>query len=158
MWSQYGEEHRGVCLVFSKAGFRKQVSALKKAEEDRVYEGCVSYKDFSREAIDARTLNGNKLKEMPIGEYVASHLDGHYKALFLEKAQDYRDENEYRFIFANSVPGFTYVPIDDCLKVVVVGVRLPTVYRGLIAQLAHEVRAEYKSLHWHNGRPYLSDR
>ena len=102
-------------------------------EEDREYEGCVSYKDFSREAIDARTLNGNMLKEMTIGEYVASHLDDHYKTLFLEKAQDYLDENEYRFIFANSVPGLTYVPIGDCLKVGVIGVRLPTVYRGLTA-------------------------
>jgi len=98
MWGQYGEENRGVCLVFSKTGFRQQFSALKKVEEDRVYEGPVCYKDFSREAIGARTLNGDKLKEMPIGEYVVGHLDEHYKELFLEKAQDYRDENEYRFI------------------------------------------------------------
>ena len=157
MWGQYGEENRGVCLVFSKTGFRQQFSALKKVEEDRVYEGPVCYKDFSREAIGARTLNGDKLKEMPIGEYVVGHLDEHYKELFLEKAQDYRDENEYRFIFANSVPGFTYVPIDECLKVVIAGVRLPIVYRGLIAQLAREIHVEYKSIQWHNGRPYLSD-
>lgn len=157
MWSQYGEQHRGVCLVFSKAGFRQEVSALKKAEEDRIYEGSVSYKDFSPEAINARTLNGDKLKEMAIREYVAGHLDDHYKALFLEKAQDYRDENEYRFILANSAPGFAYVPIDGCLEAVIAGVLLPTVYRDLIARLAHELGAEYKSLGWHNGRPYLSN-
>jgi hypothetical protein len=158
MWSQYGEQHRGLCLVFSKARFGQQVLALRTAEQDRVYEGPVSDKYFSPEAINARTFNGDKLKEMSIEEYVAGHLDEHYKALFLEKAQDYRDENEYRFIFASSVSGFAYVPIDGCLEAVIVGVLLPTVYRDLIARLAQELGAEYKSLEWHNGCPYLRDR
>jgi len=158
MWSQYAEGHFGVCLVFSKKELRQRISALKENVEDRLFEGSVDYKDFSREAINARTFNGDKLEKTSITEFIAGHLDEHYTALFLEKAQDYRDENEYRFVFFNSVPGFVYVPIDDCLKAVIVGVRFPEVYRDLIIEQSYRLHAEYRSLQWHNGRPYLSDR
>jgi hypothetical protein len=80
-----------VCLVFSKKKMRERISALKNTLEDRLFEGRVNYKDFSREAISARTFNGDKLKKITITEFFADHLDEHYAALFLEKALDYRD-------------------------------------------------------------------
>jgi len=63
MWSQYGEEHRGVCLVFSKTRFYRQVFALKKAPGDRLLEGRVSYEDLSTESIRASILDGDRLKD-----------------------------------------------------------------------------------------------
>ena len=153
MWSQYGENHRGICLVFS----RSAIEELKATNQPGVWfeSGDVRYMRNDRISTSAVTLDGNQLAKDGVEAYCAHHIRAHHKALFLTKHVDYRDESEYRFIVADPSGAHEYVDISASLRAVIVGDRTPDVYFPLIEQLSHRYKATCRRAYWDRGKAHL---
>lgn len=156
MWSQYGENNEGICIAFSIENIEKVLRDTFGAETI-IYHRALDYKNFSPDSIHSRTLNGDELQTKITTEYVKQHIQKYYKNIFFEKNEDYRDEDEYRFVVYNNTEDYIYLPIDKCIKGLILGERFPNIYSDLIIDFSNQLRIECKRLKWHNGKPYLSE-
>lgn len=154
MWSQYGENHHGICLVFSRTGI---LQGLKMPYQTCAWSvsGYVHYMRDDHIPISAMTLDGNRLATEGLETYCAHHIQGHYRDLFLTKHVDYRDEAEYRFILADPGNILQYVDISASLLGVIAGDRTPEVYFPLIEQLALKYKATCRRAYWDRGKAHL---
>lgn len=75
MWSQYGEGHYGICLVFSRS---KLENYLKNNLKDVYYKtGDLEYKKYDFKYEKAFDIDINALKELGVESYCVHHLKGH---------------------------------------------------------------------------------
>lgn len=126
MWAQYGDKHAGVCLVFD----RKRLIELVEEEfslKHLVLSGPVTY--TNREVIpnfydpddQQYTINLDHLEKVGREAYVKDHLRTHYKRLFFEKMEDWRDESEWRFVVFSKSSKNCYLDYKDSLVGIVFG-------------------------------------
>lgn len=126
MWAQYGDNHAGVCLVFD----RKKLSELVEEEfscKHLVLSGPVTY--TNREVIrnfydpddQQYTINLDHLEKVGREAYVRDHLRTHYRRLFFEKMEDWRDESEWRFVIFSKNDKNFYLDYKDSLVGIVFG-------------------------------------
>lgn len=117
MWAQYGEKHTGVCLALAQELLHSAVSRSVKSPS-RLWNHSIDYRRLSeplRTAAYALEVGQDE------GE-LYEHFQRHHEELMFVKAQDWRDEREYRWVYlADRDEDEIYIPIDACLKEVIVG-------------------------------------
>lgn len=148
MWSQYGDHHKGICLVISKKemlSFVKEYSGVAKCDD-------VSYKYFDSIDTNAVTINGNDLADQSEEIISIRHIINNSQNMFFCKNIDYRDESEYRLFILDdkSDSEYKYISISTMLKGIVLGERFCDVYIPSIKELKLDVPVA--KLHWDNGR------
>lgn len=151
MWAQYGENHRGICLVFSKKAIVAEVTDIR----GRVIANNIQYKTRPGISHHAYTLNGNQLIEVGVEEYCYNHIIQHAATLFFIKNIDYRDESEYRVVVFDPEHKYEYIDINKSIRGIIVGDRTPKVYFPLIRRLADRYGIEYRRAYWERGTPHL---
>lgn len=161
MWAQYGEDHYGVCLVFSK---KMLIDAIHDSIEESSF--CVFYDSISYKKTDnssrsqTLSINGDSFKNETPFQIAFEHIKNHYKDLFFKKDPDYKDENEFRAVVCRSKENATElqsidIPLINCIKGLILGDRFPKVYRPTVEQLCNELGIGYKKLHWEKRRYLL---
>lgn len=153
MWAQYGENHRGICLVFSKKAI-ESVLADKADIKKNVIAGNIQY---TTEAGIPIMLDGNQLVKDGVEGYCYNHIKRHSGTLFFTKNIDYRDESEYRVVVFDPNHNYEFININKSIKGVIAGDRTPEVYFPLILQLSERYGIECRRAYWERGlgRPCL---
>ncbi len=132
MWSQYGENHEGICLVISKQALNNLIDKTYKFEAVRYIEKPFPLLDFD--------INYNELKQTPLDTFCDKFFEKKYKKLFFTKIIDYRDEAEFRLLKRVKDENiiFDYINIEKCLKGIIVGDRFHSVYNIILKKLEKE--------------------
>jgi hypothetical protein len=156
MWSQYGGNQSGVCLVFSKEQFEKDI---KLEYSEKVYCEKISYfespDDFKYNVV---SVDGADLENKGIDEIANSYLEEYNKKFLFQKQADYKDENEYRVVVLNDKKASEqYFDIKKSLKYILLGDSFPKVYYELIKSQADKIGAVCKRVHWERNQYYLLD-
>ena len=112
MWSQYGENHEGVCLVFSKKAIKNIVDKNDKFE-------IVSYKKKFNSLLEYDFF----YPEIHKNNFIDNFFESKYKTMFFTKVIDYRDEAEFRLLkrVKDKNKTFAYIDIKKCLKCILIG-------------------------------------
>ncbi|MFH1283313.1 MAG: DUF2971 domain-containing protein [bacterium] len=155
MWAQYGDNHYGVCLVFS---IQRMVEAIKNQLGNEVifFHDRVDYSPDSSVPFEFRNLDGNALIEAEdLHEFALNHINRHYKKVFFIKHIDYQDEDEFKFIVYYPGAEYFFLDISACIQAVIVGDRFHEVYRPLVKQFCSALNIEYHRLYWSDGRSCL---
>lgn len=144
MWSQYGENHGGVCLVFSKELLLQTI----KAEFSKNYEIYAEKINYQITPLDALT-------GVPI-EYIIDN----YENIFFQKHKDYRDEDEFRIVLVqkNKEDSFSselFIDISNSLKLIILGDNFPKVNLPTIEHLTYKLGIDYKKLLWEDDQYYM---
>lgn len=162
MWSQYGENHEGICLAFSKEKLLKLIYENNKKDEYIIYDGYVDYEEYINNSghnsvdIDGNTFNGS-ITPMDIA---ISHIAKYHKKLLFCKQLDYKDEQEYRIVLlqkkdnikSQSAPE---INVGKCLIGVILGDRFPDVYKPAIEKICKDMDISYRNLHWERDQYFL---
>ncbi|MHC5065202.1 MAG: DUF2971 domain-containing protein [Planctomycetota bacterium] len=149
MWAQYGQNHKGVCLVFDRAILDKLVSAAAEAAINN-YAGAVLYEARSNsQTASAIELEWNRIQELGAKAAVVEQVEQHRQELFFQKDRDWATENEYRWVIHRWEEGHEYVGYGDALQAVVLGADFPATYLPSVRELAGEVPV--LQLHWMGG-------
>jgi len=160
MWDQYGDDHKGICLLFDKIELEREFYLLNN-NVDRKYKGEVSYQ-YNLESINKSANIDHKSIEECIrnGESypgLLKHIDKYYKELFLMKLRDYRDECEYRLVVITSSHDETMLSIKTSLKAIILGANFNEEGIDEIKESAktygNNIQIHYLS--WQNGKPQL---
>lgn len=92
MWEQYGDRHRGVCLVFD---YRRLIDRKRTLRDlDLIGHGEVEYRDDGLANL-AEAIGMHVLYPMP---EVSEVIQVHFGELFLRKTRDWEAEHELRIL------------------------------------------------------------
>lgn len=98
MWAQYADNHRGVCIVLDRAGLDL---AIRERYPDRnaswVRSGKVQYVETPQEDVISSSVVLKSADQAR--ESVQEHFHRYAERLFFTKHVDWRDENEYRWVY-----------------------------------------------------------
>jgi hypothetical protein len=130
MWERYGDSHRGVCLVFDRDELHRRCVAQLETigttwNRDVVYDNGALVDG----GIQGFRLDGAAIAAAGGGDVakgLAAHLQENYQLLFFTKMEDYRDEQEYRYVvFDGSQEDYVHVDLGDALVAVVLAEAFP---------------------------------
>lgn len=142
MWSQYGQNQAGICLVFSKKLLIKTI----KKELSKNY------------TIYNKKMNYKKIEIDPSTESESEYIQSFYKNIFFQKHIDYKDESEFRIVLVQKNEKNTYkdlfIDISNSLKLIILGDNFPKVYLPTIKNLSLELNVEHKKLLWEDNQYY----
>jgi len=154
MWSQYGQNHYGICLVFSK----KELERLLSEMESQIRDYRANYVKYSQEYgfdWEAITLDGNRLQSEGVEGYSFNHVMENSEELFFRKHIDYRDEAEFRVVVFDPDKELEYLDVSSFIKCVIVGDRTPEAYIPLINQMCTDLNIESRRAYWERGKSHL---
>jgi len=162
MWAQYGENHEGVCLVFSK---EKLLKSVRNACDDKKYmfwEGSVDYKEYVADhaGYGSVPVNGDTFDTRSPVDVALDHICSHYHELLFRKQRDYKDEDEYRIVVLHkNHPSEFCSPLElkvtDFLVGIILGDRFPKAYLPTIISISNDLDVKFKKLHWGKGEYIL---
>jgi hypothetical protein len=144
MWSQYAEDHMGVCLIFSKEKLEQYLND----QEIKYKSDYVKYFQKTELSYKAGSLDSNEMANRGEKDYPEDYINTHFEELFYQKHIDYRDEAEYRIIIPDQ--SVEYLDIGSSIKGVVAGEKTPKVYFPLIQQLCDKLQIESRRAYLHN--------
>jgi len=162
MWSQYGENHEGVCLAFSREKLFKLIQEKYKYDEYLLYEGEVEYKDYVNDHSwhDSVTVDCDTFDNMTPFDVAIEHISKFQRELLFRKQLDYKDENEFRVVAmykkeSTSVFEVPEFEVSKCLLGIILGDRFPKAYIPSITKLSNKLNIKYRRLHWESGEYHL---
>ncbi len=156
MWSQYGENHCGICLVFSKDSLETELKS--KWHEIVDYKsGYVQYFQNGRMPRKATTIKCERAIIKGCEQYSRNHVIENSEEFFYQKHIDYRDEAEYRVVVFDPDGTREYLDISSSIKGVIAGDGTPKAYSPLINQLSEQLEIETRKVRWSgsNGTVHL---
>jgi len=100
MWAQYGDNHRGVCLIFNK---KKLIKQIQEQTQHLYYYKCkkVTYKDFIKKDMFFYQNFNEFEKSNKIKENICNEINSLSDLIYFTKDIDWRDEREYRILLWN---------------------------------------------------------
>jgi hypothetical protein len=155
MWAQYGDGHRGVCLVFEREKLHRQIKMT--LAPAQIYSGQVTYANRAWDDVQAFNLAYSEIRRDTLESLVEAKIAAHYRTYFLTKVEDWASEVEWRWVLRGTVLGPEYAPIADALAGIVLGVDVPGVYEPAIWPLAEKYGAPIARISWSNGAPHLAE-
>jgi hypothetical protein len=155
MWAQYGDAHRGVCLIFDRELLTRRVTDTLAGDGD-LYHGPVHYENRPHMEIRASELDYGAIHERGLVTVVEQHVKQHHQGLFFVKNTDWASEWEYRYLFRNQVAKPAFVAIQDSLVGAVLGEDFPLHESDAIRELLNDSEVPPESVAhctWRNGVP-----
>ena len=148
IWSDFGDGHKGICLIFSKEAIKSEL------DKGVNYHGFdyVSYtiKPKMLPVPDISIYQKTGSSEY-CRQFVKDNID-----IILQKDFDYQNENECRcFAFSESNERIK-IDLNTTLKGIIIGDRFPPVYEFILGEFAQKMNIELHKLDYRSGLGYTS--
>jgi hypothetical protein len=111
MWTHYGDNHKGICIVLNKDKFIKENYKIIK------FKGLVKYKL----KFDFLTIGVSNFETSNKNYYIDEFINTHYKELFFQKHYDWRSESEFRIVSFET----NYCSIFESIEGIIYGLNTP---------------------------------
>ena len=151
MWEQYAEKHLGVCLVFDRDQFIKDVDAsLRRQGFPAAHHHEV---DYGANGMEKPLLDLNELPDEITTELVGDYVERNHDILFFHKVLDWETEHEYRFVTTTPDGKTPFVEFGAALVGVIVGEKFPRWARPGVIAACEEAGADAEIMDWSMGAP-----
>ena len=154
MWAQYGENHKGFCLVFDKD---KLINKLKNKFGARCLQGKALYDGITSTSLSIMpppaTSMLNDIKILSPKEVVRKYVADHFSSFFLRKNPDWANETEYRWLVHSSNSEFENILIEGVITEVLAGMDFPKIHEPSLIAFCEVLEIQARRMKWHNGVP-----
>jgi hypothetical protein len=147
-WAHYAGNHSGVCLVFDK----HKLDDIINATFQIVHSTSVTY-DLSVEEYENTFIAIRDLQDLPTS--IINHFNHKILPLLFKKHFFWAGENEYRIIVLKENADNIEIPIQQCLKSIIIGHNFPRCYLPSIKQSADKYNIELNEITWVRSVPYI---
>lgn len=162
MWSQYGENHYGACLVFDRIEIESEIRNSKKLLISENGE----YQFFNREIIYDDSLPGLEAAltleyESVKGKQAIQLFENNLIPFLFTKFENYKHEQEYRMVIYNDTfLDRSYIDVDygKSLKAIILGCRFKSTYLPSLKYFTENQDIPILQLQWYNGSPSLIEK
>jgi hypothetical protein len=145
MWSQYGIDHKGVCIIFNR---EKILNTITKKHRN-VFAKDISYNDDLSESFNTTEITSDVLKNIKPIEWVNKNIE---KYLFL-KVEDYKNEYEYRIAIHHDQKKALFVDINDEIEGIILGEKFPLEHEKILKMLLKNSSFPVFRIGWFYGIP-----
>ncbi len=127
MWSQYGDNHKGVCLILEKDKIENQFKKLFDNEKNRAIVDDVKYDQFpffidTTLCASITITNDNGELKVEENKFPGLLQNLIMQKILFSKMSDFIDENERRFLcYNNQKKSDLFFSFEDSLKAVIFG-------------------------------------
>lgn len=132
MWSQYGDNHKGACLIFDKDELDE---CLKIFNTQHIMSGKVEYPEYMDFIINDYYNLGlqdmNSILNNSEESFDLINRNFYLHSRFFKKHFDWKDENEYRWLIYLNNENDIYVDFKKSLKAIVLGCNINPAYYAL---------------------------
>lgn len=147
MWSQYGDGHKGMCLVCSRENIQSYLLGISGRAEKMQADYVTYLEDFGfYPVVD------NPGCDQDANACALEYIKNNFSLLF-RKHIDYRDEAEFRVVILDPDRRVQELDVRRILKGIIVGDRIPEVYIPLIRQLCADLDIEVLQARWTQSDP-----
>lgn len=156
MWATYGDNHKGVCLVFSKNKLIKNLANLALPSE-RFYCDDVGYDRFIETGNTkmwstlmpegAFSFMGEKLNQN-FHSYMLEQIENHYIRYFFWKHEDWRSEDEYRLVLYGGREEVAYLPCHNAIEAIAVGMECSEDNLKALIEVANRIKIPIVQPEW----------
>lgn len=156
MWAQYGDKSQGVCIAISR---EKLANEIKKMYPNFIlYKSQVIYSDSIEKVRMAHQL---KINPDTIGDfreyYINTHVKNNRNEMFFSKNEDWKDENEYRYLLiTDNKKKDYYINISSSIEAVFCGVDFRDVYKKSLLQYTNYLNIDAYKLSLYDGIPSVN--
>jgi len=152
MWAQYGDNHRGACIVVSKEKLLKILNSCLGTDQE-LFSSNVTYRNFERKELSILHVNGSDFDENNCIDIAYKFVLDNKDKYFFTKQIDYRDECEYRIVLLNKQKTSAdddklLINIDEAVIGVIFGDRFPDIYTPTVKGLLKGTNMIAKKLIW----------
>lgn len=155
MWSQYAENHKGVCFIFNKEKIIDNV--IKHLSELRTkYLLFFGEVEYTNDAIKQRSIFRLFESDLEHINPIDNFFLNNEKSFFRTKLLDYRDEQEFRIIllpFDNNSNDEIYIEIDNCINGIICGTSFHDIYLPIIQKYSNKYEIPVYKMKWTDGFP-----
>jgi hypothetical protein len=159
MWAQYASGHTGVCLVFDRQKLEALINRAY-SKDKLVLNGVITYKnrnivpDLYHPDDQQYMINIDYLETVGRDAYVEAHLRTHYKRLFFEKMEDWKDESEWRCVVFSQNDENLYLNFEDSMVGIMFGENTEEKFVQYIMDATESWGLRYMGLKWKNCSPW----
>ena len=152
MWSQYADNHRGVCLVLDLTRLQQEIST--QFQIYPTHHGPVSYLSSvyaPRTAGTDRAYDLTYLEDLLVDykPFVDNHVAQNFRVLFFTKHSDWQDEWEYRWVMRKDDGKPVLLSVSNCLKAVILGADCNDQDSARILDICESHNVEVYKAYWH---------
>jgi len=156
MWDQYAAQHKGVCLIFNfeklKAAFHEQYKNHTYTYESMRY---IDRPLYDTQESPAFIINIDYLEKMGPKDYALAHIVKHRNRMFFEKAKDWENESEFRFMIFECKQEEYFLDYKDSLQGIVFGESCSEQDISRVVSLTESKAIQYQKLLWRNCTPWF---
>jgi len=160
MWAQYTDNHTGVCLIFDKEALDQTLKSTLRSR-GMLMSGPVKYRDFWDDIgstdwiahMDAFMLSANDIASRGLENVLRSARNKHIQTFFFQKSKDWESETEYRWILLGEMDEPEFVPLDDSLRAILLGIDFPQHRLAEVHSYCRQYQAHLSRIVWINGMP-----
>lgn len=113
MWAQYGDNNKGVCLIFDRNILEKQIEQQFQ-NEIKIYSGNVKYQScqLNNENWELQNQIDSNCNNFSLTDFknnfedaIEKQVDNFWETYFFHKYEDWNSENEFRFVIHSQKAG-----------------------------------------------------
>ena len=163
MWEQYGDKHRGACLLFDKDrlhnAFRQQMPPQNEPHRPTRHMGEVEYTPAGiADSHVVGTISADDTMfanpRVGVARRVARHIDANYHDYYFLKTDDWASEYEYRVVLVSETGDpHAFVEYRNALVAVMVGHLFPPYQVAGAQALCEPQDVALRQMLWYNGAP-----
>jgi hypothetical protein len=125
MWSQYGDDSKGFCIVFDKERLNFKINGLAE-KTDYLISGRVEYYEWLHLIGGGATIEyGQNINLSDSDVFEIINYNRMLHSIYLKKSIDWRDECEFRWLLFSNESNPLFVSIVDTVEAVVLGCGFP---------------------------------
>lgn len=125
MWSQYGDNSKGFCVVLNQNELTKTMDALVE-KPNHLLSGRVFYYDWVHSVHGGIEIEyGPVVKPQENNLFEIINENEMLRSIYFKKSIDWIHENEFRWLFFSESKETIYVSIENSVKAVVLGCEFP---------------------------------
>jgi len=151
MWSQYGENHYGVCLIFKR---ERLIDIISDSSQLIPISSKIYYENKNDDMYSSTSLQYNQIKGLTREEIFINNSK-HY---IFTKLKDYQDEHEYRIALVTEnidENDDLYIEYKDAIAGIILGDRFNDVYIVNVKRIANEKNIMLYKMKWTDGKPAI---
>jgi Protein of unknown function (DUF2971) len=156
MWAQYAEGHTGVCLVLEKTALNAEINRTL-SPLGKLFSGEVRYADRTKEDLEAFRLDLARIRTDGIEAVMQRKLEEFHNTYFFQKARDWQQEQEYRWMLLgdDKTPEFVDVDVFSSLRYLILGMDCAEAYFPSLAFFCEKRGIPIGRLLWRSGSPFF---
>jgi hypothetical protein len=151
MWNQYANNHKGVCIVFSKESLIE--SFQKQFYGKMLYSDYLKYSPQYSYFQEGLTLDCDELLKLNNDVFIKKYIKSKKDYIFFSKNIDYRDESEFRIVVYDSDNNCNFLNIKDCIRGIIIGVDCHNCEIKCIKDFCENLGISCAVMDWRNGEP-----